>query len=217
MKIIDISMPIRPGMPVYKNNPQKQPVIEIIQDFGHGSARESRVHLDAHVGTHLDAPLHMVQDGTAIGNLDLYKLIGQCTVFDLSQVIDAIGEAELVNLPIDPGDFVLLKTKNSFEKEFNHRFVYLSEAGANFLVKKQVRGVGIDALGIERDQPAHPTHQILFENGVVILEGLRLEEARPGNYLLVALPIKLMDIEAAPARAVLINTLLPITSYPFSS
>lgn len=206
VQIYDISMPIHPGMPVYKNKPEKQPVIEIIQDFDKGTVRESRVCLDAHAGTHLDAPLHMSRSGVTIGNLDLQRVIGKCTVLDLIHVTDSIGKEELANLPINPGDFILFKTKNSFEKEFNHQFIYLSDAGANFLAEKQIRGVGIDALGIERDQPTHPTHRILFENGIVILEGLRLKEIKSGGYLLVALPIKLMDTEAAPARAVLLES-----------
>ena len=66
-------------------------------------------------------------------------------------------------------------------------------------------GVGIDSLGIERDQPGHPTHRILFSAGILILEGLRLEHVPAGEYLMVAAPLKITQAEAAPVRAVLLQ------------
>ena len=66
-------------------------------------------------------------------------------------------------------------------------------------------GVGIDALGIERNQPGHPTHKILLGAGIVILEGLRLKGVPEGDYFLAAPPLKLNGYEAAPVRAALIK------------
>ena len=65
------------------------------------------------------------------------------------------------------------------------------------------------ALGIERAQPGHETHIALLEREIIILEGLRLRHVEPGNYLLIALPVKIADADGAPARAVLIDGELP--------
>jgi arylformamidase len=65
--------------------------------------------------------------------------------------------------------------------------------------------VGLDALGVERDQPGYPTHRALLEQGIIILEGLRLKDVPPGIYRLLALPLLLMGAEAAPARVVLLE------------
>lgn len=48
-----------------------------------------------------------------------------------------------------------------------------------------------------------PTHHVLLRNGVLILEGLNLKEALPGDYELMALPIKVKGADGAPVRAVL--------------
>jgi len=64
--------------------------------------------------------------------------------------------------------------------------------------------VGIDSLGIERDQPGHETHKILLSLEIVILEGLLLKNIREDEYFLIALPINVAGADGAPARAVLL-------------
>ena len=84
-------------------------------------------------------------------------------------------------------------------------FIYLAESGARYLVDKGVRGVGIDALGIERNQLGHPTHKLLLANGIYILEGLRLKEVKEGSYTLIAAPLNIIGVEASPVRALLLD------------
>src|SRR5690606_11028299 len=105
---------------------------------------------------------------------------------------------------ISEGDFILFKTRNSTEDILEKDFIYLDKAGAKYLRDKKIKGVGIDSLGIERDQPGHETHTMLFEAGIVILEGLKLDEVDEGEYFLFAAPLKIKGVEAAPVRAVLI-------------
>jgi arylformamidase len=204
-KIHDISMPIHVGMPVYKNKPEKKPIIRVMQDFDTATAFESRIDLDVHCGTQVDAPLHMVPGGGTMETLPLEKLVRPCRVLDLTDVEGGITRAHLEKFDIRSGDFVLLKTRNSDHDGFDFEFVYLAEDGARYLAERNVAGVGIDALGIERSQPGHPTHKTLFGAGVVIIEGLRLKEVREGSYFMVAAPIKLMETEAAPARVLLLE------------
>lgn len=204
-KIYDISAPIFEGMPVYKNKAEKQPKFEITQDFDTGTVRETRVQLDCHTGTHVDSPLHMIKGGDEIQTIPLERWVGPCKVFDLTGVKDKIDVEHLENLNIVPNDFILFKTDNSLEDGFNFEFVYLSEAGAKYLAEIGIRGVGIDALGVERSQPGHPTHRTLFAHNIVIIEGLRLKDVPQGEYFLVAAPIKLIGTEAAPARVFLME------------
>ncbi|CAM3699631.1 cyclase family protein [Alicyclobacillus pomorum] len=203
-RIYDVSMPIYEGMPVYKNKPEKQPSFQITSNFDTGSVRETRVCLDVHCGTHVDAPLHMVKDGPTIETVGLNELVRECKVLDLTSVTDGITESDLANLPIAEGDFLLFKTKNSWDTAFNPEFIYLKEDGAKYLAEKKVAGVGIDGLGIERSQPGHPTHKALFAAQAVIIEGLRLAEVPVGTYLMVAAPLALQGLDAAPARVILI-------------
>ncbi|WP_096180226.1 cyclase family protein [Effusibacillus lacus] len=201
-------MPIFEGMPVYKNKPEKQPKIRVVQDFDTATARESRIDMDVHTGTHADAPLHMMPNGDSMRVFPVERFVGPCRVLDLTRTEGGIGRGDLKPFDIREGEFILLKTRNSLKDEFDPEFVYLAEDGARFLSDCRVRGVGIDALGVERSQPGHPTHKTLFAADIVVIEGLRLGEVPEGGYFLVGAPIKLLKTEAAPARVVLIEGLL---------
>jgi arylformamidase len=147
----------------------------------------------------------MLPDGGTMEVIPIDQLVGEARVLDLSHVEDGITAADLEKFNIQPNDFVLLKTKNSYTDQFDFEFIYLKEDGAKYLVEKGVRGVGIDALGIERSQQGHPTHKTLFRSNVTIIEGLRLQEVPEGTYFMVAAPIKLLETEAAPARVLLLE------------
>jgi arylformamidase len=207
-KVHDVSMTIFNGMAVYKDKPEKQPKISIVQDFDTSTARESRIDMDMHCGTHVDAPLHMIKDGGTMATIPLDRVTGPCRLLDLSHVEGGITRADLETYGIEPNEFVVLKTRNSQKEEFNLEFVYLAEDGAKYLAEIGIRGVAIDALGIERSQPGHPTHRTLFAKDVVIMEGLRLADVSEGRYFIVGAPLKILETEAAPARIVLIEGLL---------
>jgi len=205
MIIHDISMSIHPDMPVYKNQKEKRPVLRFLQGFSTGESCASNLTLDTHTGTHVDAPLHMLPGGKTIDNLDLARVITRCKVLDFSFIQEKITRRELVVKNIEKGDFILLKTRNSYTEQFEYDFVYLDKTGAAYFKELAVTGVGIDALGIERNQPDHATHKTLFQAGIVILEGLRLKEIAEGSYFLFAAPLKITGAEGAPTRAVLLQ------------
>lgn len=207
MRIWDISMTIEPNMPVWKGREAKKPVFTITRDFKDGdSARETHVAFDMHTGTHIDAPLHFVQHGQSIDGISLSRLVRPVKVLDLTSVTGAILPEHLEKNVVQEGDFVLLKTRNSLEDILEGEFVYISAKAAQYLASIRIDGVGIDALGVERDQPDHGTHHALLGAGIVIIEGLRLAEVEEGEYLMIAAPLKVANLEAAPAR-VLLTTL----------
>jgi arylformamidase len=203
MKVYDISMTIASNMPVYKGKTAKRPVFTLDSDFRTGSVYETRLTMNLHTGTHLDAPLHIDPEGESLDGLTLRQVIGRCQVVDFPQVQAGITQKDLLEKNIMEDGFVLLKTRNSYEAILESDFVYLDQTGAEYLANKRVRGVGIDALGIERNQPGHPTHRLLLGAGIVILEGLRLSKVPEGHYLLVAAPVRMSGVEAAPVRALL--------------
>lgn len=204
-RIIDISMMIHEGMQVYKNRDAKRPKIYNTSNHETGKVHESRIDIDVHCGTHVDAPLHMLAGGETIETVGLERLVGPARVLDLTHVEDAITKDDLVPHGIQRGERILLKTKSSLTEEFLMDFVYLREDGAQYLIDCGVTLVGTDALGIERDQPEYTTHRPLMRNDIIIVEGLRLGHVEPGSYWLVIAPLKLTGIDAAPARAFLIQ------------
>lgn len=205
MKIYDISMLIHKDMPVYKNKAEKRPELINTANFDTASHYESKISMDIHTGTHFDASLHMLKDGGTIEEFDLLNGITKCKVFDLTALEDRITEEDIKDLTIEAGDFVIFKTKNSFAEEFDINFIFIDKSAAALLSAKGIKGVGIDALGVERSQPEHETHKLLFGNNITILEGLSLKEVPEGEYTLVALPLKIKGAEGAPARAILLE------------
>ncbi|MDN3427415.1 cyclase family protein [Microbacterium sp. APC 3898] len=204
MKMHDVTGTIFEGMAVYKDKPEKQPKMNPQTT---GEVTETQLEMNVHTGTHIDAPRHMMMDGETFESISLDKLVGPCKVLDLTAAENGISKADLKRFDIQQDDFILLKTKNSFEENFNFDFVYLAEDGAAYLSELGIRGVGTDALGIERSQEGHPTHKALFAGGIIIIEGLRLKEVEQGDYFMVAAPLKLTGTDASPARVLLFDEL----------
>jgi arylformamidase len=206
VKIIDISWPITQHMTQYKDRDEVK--IEQVKVFEKDSVRSSTIKLGSHTGTHIDSPAHLLQDGGSIEEIDLTKLMGRCRVLNLTSVEEAITENDLAPCAISADEIILLKTSNSAlpnEGPFNKNFVYLEKSGAAYLARCNIKAVGIDYLGIERNQPDHETHITLLKNGISIIEGLRLQNVEEGEYKLKCLPLSIRGVEAAPARAVLIE------------
>ena len=88
-----------------------------------------------HTGTHIDAPLHMVVDGDTFESVPLESLVGQAKLFDLTDVEDGISKEDLEKFEIEKGDFILLKTKNSFEENLILILFILRKMGQSILLK----------------------------------------------------------------------------------
>lgn len=182
--------------------------LKATKTFEKDYVRESLITLGSHTGTHIDAPAHFIKDGKSIEEINPLSTVGPAQVFDMTHVEDCIDAKDIKELDIKPNMLVLFKTKNSelqVNAPFNHEFVYVNAAAAKALVAKEVRGVGIDYLGIERKQPNHETHTTLLEKNIPIIEGLRLGHVKPGTYFMWCLPLSIPGIDAVPARAVLIE------------
>src|SRR5690625_4545940 len=148
MKLYDVSSSIYEGMPVWENSPTSQPKITTNTNK---YVTVSNIQMDVHTGTHVDAPLHMLNDGDTMENVHMKDLVGYVKLFDLSNVNKRITKKDLLPLDIDKNDFIIFKTKNSdsFVDEFDFNFVYVAEDAAKYLVDIGIKGVGIDSLGIE--------------------------------------------------------------------
>jgi len=204
-KIIDISMPVSADIPVYKGKPEKRPRLYTVSDYNTGHIYESCIDMNLHTGTHMDSPLHMLQGGTRMESLRLEDCITSCRVLDLTNVVDKITADDLADKDIRENEFILLKTRNSYEDILEKDFVFIEKSAAALLAEKKIKGVGIDALGIEREQPGHESHKLLFGAGAIILEGLRLKDADEDEYILLAAPVNIPGAEAAPVRALLLK------------
>jgi arylformamidase len=176
----------------------------------HGS-NVSDLRIGTHTGTHVDPPLHFVEGADGVDRVPLDLLVGPCVVSDARGMRGRLGPSELDRLDVPAGtERLLLRSDNSdlwrrLPAEFPAEYVCLSPDGAAWVVERGIRLLGVDFLSVEqKGAPGHPTHVELLSNGVVVVEGLNLGEVEPGPYTLVVLPLKIVDGDGGPARAILI-------------
>jgi arylformamidase len=151
--------------------------------------------MSAHLGTHADAPSHVIQGGAPIGDVPLDAFIGRARVLELP----GRGEIGPDSLPRGAlgAQRVLFRTRGK---------TFLSPLAAVRLAERGTVLVGTDALSVDPDDAEDlPVHRTLLSRGVMLLEGLVLSHVEPGNYRLIALPLALCDLDAAPVRAILIR------------
>ena len=206
MKIIDISMPVYKGMIVYPGDPKVD--IKKEKTFQKDGVAVSKIAMGLHTGTHIDAPLHYLPDGKTIDQISLESLTGNALVCDLSYVEDCIGAKDLKKFLIEKGDIVFLKTKNSSinRKKFSKKYVYLDSEGADYLIEKEIKAVGIDCLSIEKfNSSIAIVHKKLLRKEIPIIEGLVLGHVASGRYLTHCSPLRILGAEASPARCVLVQ------------
>jgi arylformamidase len=198
VEIYDVSVPIRPGMVTYPGDPQVY--MERVVSIEHGDgANLTRLDFGVHTGTHVDAPLHFIDEGAGADALPLEVFLGPCQVVDATEV-DEIGPDD-----VPTGvERVLFKTRNSElwgRDAFDESFVRIGLEGAQRLVEEGVRLVGVDYLSV--GEPA--THETLLGAGIAAIEGLDLRGIEPGPYQLACLPLRIVDSDGAPTRAVLVR------------
>jgi arylformamidase len=202
----DITVPIRGGMVVYEGDPDVTLVRATSLAEGH-LANVSRLELGVHTGTHIDAPVHFIDGRPGVDAIALDALIGPAQVVDATHLEGHIDSAAVASLGIADGvERALFKTRNSrlWERgEFAADFIGLTEDAARTLVDRRVRLIGIDYLSIAPKADPAPTHRVLLDASVVIVEGLDLRAVPPAIYELICLPLRIIDCDGAPARAVL--------------
>lgn len=205
--IWDISPPIDTDTPVW---PGDTPVgIERVWRMEAGSPLNvARLTCSPHTGAHADAPLHYDAQGAAIGRVPLTPYLGRC------RVIHCIGAEPLV-LPEHIAPFadalpprVLLRTyERAPVTRWDSTFCAVAPQTIDFLTERGVMLIGIDTPSLDpQDSKTMDAHGRVRAQGMAILEGLVLDAVEPGDYELIALPLKFTTLDASPVRAVLRRT-----------
>jgi arylformamidase len=203
MRLIDITRPVHEGMAVWPGD-MPYGVEWTLRLSDGGSVNLSALHLSAHTGTHADAPYHVADDGARIGEAPLSSYIGPARVVDARRW-ESIDLAAVEPL-LGPGVQRLLFRTGCWRdpRTFPERFAPIAPDAARAMADAGVVLVGTDAPSVDPfDSTTLETHHVLRAAGVVNLENLLLDEAEPGEYELVALPLRLDAACASPVRAVL--------------
>jgi arylformamidase len=204
VEIVDISQTLQSGIAVWPGDPEfsRQPVLSIVEGL---SSNVSAVRMGTHTGTHIDAPLHINGSGNDVAGIPLQACIGPVCVMDFP-VETCIRAADLMTREWHGVERILFRTRSSRNPEncFDRNFVHLDADAAEFLVRKGMLLVGVDAPSVDPFNSSDlPAHNILLGRGIVILEGLRLGHVASGIYNLACVPLKIAGGDGSPVRAIL--------------
>ncbi len=201
MTLTDLTMPIAAGMPF--NPDHFPPEIVPYADLSTHGWRASKLVLDSHLGTHIDAPYHFIEGGETVDALDLAVLIGAAQVVHLTDM----GEHAAItpdHLPPIHHQRILLHTGWSEralgDPTYFNAYPYLTVDTARALADQGVRLVGVDCPSVDYD-PGE-THRALLGRGVIIIENLAHLERLPTSCAMTALPLPIQRGDGSPARIV---------------
>jgi arylformamidase len=199
----DISPTISAAIPVWPGDTRFE--ASTTWQIGDGCpVHVSRMTMTTHLGAHTDAPSHYDPDGVSIEAVDLGAYIGPC------RVIHCIGAAL-----VEPGHIahlldgvpprVLLRTyERAPQQAWDSGFAAVSPAAIELLASKGVVLIGTDTPSLDpQDSKTLDAHHAVRHRRMAILEGVVLDAVAPGDYELIALPLKLAGMDASPVRAVL--------------
>jgi arylformamidase len=197
---IDASRPLHSAIPVWPGD----------HPFKLDQSRESSFVLSSfsttcHVGTHLDAPLHLDQAAHGIEAVRLDRCVGPAEVVRIANAGRAITPEDLPDGWVPSTSRVLFRSDSyPIDAAIEEGFSGLSAELVRWLADRDVELVGVDTPSVDVFSSEElPAHHTLLELGMTWIEGLWLGDAEPGRYLMVALPILLQGAEAAPVRAIL--------------
>lgn len=201
--IYDISRPIESGMATWPGDTAF--AITPLQRFEDGAhINLSDIRLGLHAGTHADAPWHFLPGGSSIDAVDLSAYLGPARVVGIPKgpevPVDILRQWDWRQIPR-----CLLRTGSAPDsRRFNENFMAISAEASHYLVDQGLRLVGTDALSVDAfNSEDLPVHRIFGKGHVAILEGLQLAGVPEGEYELIALPLRLVGLDASPVRAIL--------------
>lgn len=204
MRIHDISQPVGRGVAVWPGD-QELALAWTLSRAAGDSVNVAALTLSVHTGTHADGFRHVSEDGARAAEMPLAAYLGPCTV------VDARGARELGTELVDPlpanAERILFRTRERIdETRFPEDVAAITPALAQLLVARGVRLVGTDAPSIDPlESKSLDAHRILAAGGVANLENVVLTQVPPGDYILVALPLRLVEADSSPVRAVLLE------------
>jgi len=203
-RIYDISLLISPVVPAW---PGDRFVFHRVEEIAKGDiCNKSVLEIGSHIATHIDAPYHFKPDGMTVDRIPPDVFLGPARVVSFPET-ERIDVPEIQSISLSGVERILFKTRNSSlwrEESFREDYVYLAPEACRVLADSGVKLVGVDYLSIEEyGVQDFEGHHILLGKNIPILEGLDLSEVEPGDYELIALPLKIAGGDGSPARAVL--------------
>jgi len=205
MKIHDITPPVSLNLAVWPGDVPLSMHRTLDQARG-DTVNVTEIRCTVHLGAHADGPLHFDSRGWDISRVPLDYYIGPARVVEALGARE-VGPEQLAQVPWAETERLLIKTTARFHAtEFDELFPALTEAAAAQIAGSGVRLVGVDVPSVDTCHSKElPNHRTFLRSRTAILENLDLSHVAAGVYELVALPLKLVDADSSPVRAVLLE------------
>jgi arylformamidase len=201
--IYDITPPVSPLLAVWPGD--TPPTREVLCDIQRGDTITlSTLRATVHLGAHADAPSHYGAAAPAIHERGLDYYLGPCQVIRLEVPRATRITTEMVTVRVQAKRVLLATGTFPNPQIFNTDFTALAPELVEALHGQGVRLIGIDTPSVDLfDSKELPSHRMFLKHDMAILEGLVLTDVPEGLYELIALPLKLVEFDASPVRAVL--------------
>lgn len=201
--ILDITPAVSPRLQVWPGD--TPPSRELLRDMHRGdNITLSTLHATVHLGAHADAPSHYGLDAPTIDECGLDPYLGPCQVLRVKVPRRTLVMPDMLSAAIQAPRLLLATGTYPDPECFNSDFAALSPELVEHLRRQGVRLLGIDTPSVDLfDSKDLLSHRQCLKYGIAILEGLLLKDVPEGRYELIALPLKLVDFDASPVRAIL--------------
>jgi kynurenine formamidase len=209
-RIVDLSLPLLDGMRGVTLEPNTS-----IADRGYNT---TNAHLYSHAGTHMDAPRHFLEQGYPIDQIPLDKCAGPAWVIDLTHKtpnsLITVEDVAPYESKIEKEGRLLLRTdwdRHVDQPDYRSHMPRISVDLARWLVGKEIVLLGVQTPAVASVRPENrdeliEVHQILLQAKIVIVESLaNLDQIRQETVYFVALPLKIVDCDGSPVRAIAIE------------
>lgn len=203
-RLWDISPTIGPGFPVFPGD-TAYAQCWTWQIGADSPVNVSELTLSPHTGAHTDAPLHYDATGVSIAEVPIQTYLGPCRVVHAIGIGELVRPAHLVDQLVGTPARVLIRTyQRAPQNSWDATFAAIAPDTIDLLHERGVRLVGIDTPSIDPERSKTlDSHQRVRAHKMAILEGIVLDDVPPGDYELIALPLKLGGCDASPVRAIL--------------
>lgn len=204
MKVWDISQTLRPGMPLWPGEPPLA-IRRNAEISDECPVNVGAIDAPLHAGTHADSPFHYDPRGPSSAECDLEPYLGLCVVVDVRHAARRVELGDVDWPALGAAKRVLFRTYRDFPNDaWDSDFTAIAPEVIARLRDAGVRLVGTDAASLDPEQSkTMDAHREIQAGDMRILEGLVLDHVAPGEYELIALPLKLAQADASPVRAIL--------------